>query len=96
MLSGWRAAAAAAGVLAIGPMTGGGMNPARAFGPAVAFGQYTGQLIFWAGPIIGGIGTLFGTIVGQAFSGTIVPMTTAMGIAGLLCFLSNRLLVGRA
>ena len=42
-----------------------------------------------------GIGALFGAIVGQAFDGTIVPMTTAMGIAGMLCFLSNRLLVGR-
>ena len=41
-----------------------------------------------------GIGALFGAIVGQAFDGTIVPMTTAMGIAGVLCFLSNRLLVG--
>jgi len=41
-----------------------------------------------------GLGALFGTIVGQAFSGTIVPMTTAMGVAGLLCFLSNRVLVG--
>jgi DHA1 family bicyclomycin/chloramphenicol resistance-like MFS transporter len=41
-----------------------------------------------------GLGALFGAIVGQAFSGTIVPMTTAMGIAGLLCFLSNRVLVG--
>jgi MFS transporter, DHA1 family, multidrug resistance protein len=43
-----------------------------------------------------GIGALFGAIVGQTFSGTIVPMTTAMGIAGLASFLSNRLLVGRA
>jgi DHA1 family bicyclomycin/chloramphenicol resistance-like MFS transporter len=42
-----------------------------------------------------GIGALFGAIVGQAFDGTIVPMTTAMGVAGLLCFLSNRLVVGR-
>ncbi len=41
-----------------------------------------------------GIGALFGAIVGQAFDGTIVPMTAAMGIAGVLCFLSNRLLVG--
>jgi DHA1 family bicyclomycin/chloramphenicol resistance-like MFS transporter len=40
-----------------------------------------------------GIGALFGAIVGQAFDNTIVPMTMAMGIAGLLCFLSNRLLV---
>jgi MFS transporter, DHA1 family, multidrug resistance protein len=34
-------------------------------------------------------------VVGQALDGTIAPMTTAMGIAGLLCFLSNRLLVPR-
>ena len=41
-----------------------------------------------------GLGALFGTIVGQAFDNTIVPMTMAMGIAGALCFLSNRVLVG--
>jgi DHA1 family bicyclomycin/chloramphenicol resistance-like MFS transporter len=41
-----------------------------------------------------GLGALFGTVVGQTFNGTIVPMTTAMGVAGLFCFLSNRLLVG--
>jgi DHA1 family bicyclomycin/chloramphenicol resistance-like MFS transporter len=43
-----------------------------------------------------GLGALFGTIVGEAFAGSIVPMTTAMGIAGILCFASNRLLVSRA
>ncbi len=42
-----------------------------------------------------GIGALFGAVVGQTFDGTIAPMTTAMGIAGALCLLSNRLLVGR-
>jgi DHA1 family bicyclomycin/chloramphenicol resistance-like MFS transporter len=40
-----------------------------------------------------GLGAVFGAIVGQAFAGSIVPMTMAMGIAGVLCFLSNRLLV---
>jgi len=40
-----------------------------------------------------GIGALFGAIVGQAFDGTIVPMTAAMGVAGMLCFLCNRLMV---
>jgi len=43
-----------------------------------------------------GIGAIFGAVVGQTFDGTIAPMTTAMGIAGILCFLSNRLLVGRS
>jgi len=41
-----------------------------------------------------GIGAVFGAIVGQTFDGTIAPMTTAMGIAGALCFVSHRLLVG--
>lgn len=42
-----------------------------------------------------GLGAIFGAVVGQALNGTIAPMTTAMGIAGLLCFVSNRLLIPR-
>jgi MFS transporter, DHA1 family, multidrug resistance protein len=42
-----------------------------------------------------GLGAVFGAIVGQTFDGTIAPMTTAMGIAGILCFVSNWLLVGK-
>jgi DHA1 family bicyclomycin/chloramphenicol resistance-like MFS transporter len=41
-----------------------------------------------------GLGALFGAIVGQTYDGTIAPMTLAMGVAGILCFLSNRVLVG--
>ena len=41
-------------IMAIGPMTGGAVNPARAFGPAVASGQWLGQAIYWIGPLIGG------------------------------------------
>jgi DHA1 family bicyclomycin/chloramphenicol resistance-like MFS transporter len=41
-----------------------------------------------------GLGALFGAIVGQTYDGTIGPMTLAMGVAGILCFLSNRVLVG--
>lgn len=40
-----------------------------------------------------GLGSVFGAVVGQTFDGTIAPMTTAMGVAGALCFISNRLLV---
>jgi MFS transporter, DHA1 family, multidrug resistance protein len=43
-----------------------------------------------------GVGSLFGVAVGQAFDGTMVPLTAALAAAGTLCFASHRLLVGRA
>ncbi|MBS0538427.1 MAG: Bcr/CflA family multidrug efflux MFS transporter [Proteobacteria bacterium] len=42
-----------------------------------------------------GMGALFGAVVGQTLDGTIAPMTMAMGLAGMLCFAANRLLVPR-
>lgn len=44
-----------AGMLAIAPLTGGSMNPARSLGPAVASGIFEGQIVYWIGPILGAI-----------------------------------------
>jgi len=43
------------GILAIGPITGGALNPARAFGPAIATGVFERSWVYWVGPLIGGI-----------------------------------------
>lgn len=47
------------GALTGGPISGGIMNPARAFGPAIASGQFTHHYIWWVGPIIGSIAAAF-------------------------------------
>jgi MIP family channel proteins len=44
-----------AGILAIGPLTGGSMNPARSLGPAVVTGIFEGQTAYLIGPVIGAI-----------------------------------------
>jgi MIP family channel proteins len=42
------------GILVAAPFTGAALNPARAFGPALASGHWLNWGVFWVGPLAGG------------------------------------------
>jgi MIP family channel proteins len=45
----------AASILFGGPFTGAALNPARAFGPALAITHWQNHGVYWAGPLLGGV-----------------------------------------
>jgi MIP family channel proteins len=53
------------GIMVAGPFTGGALNPARAFGPALAMGYIANQGIYWVGPLFGGAvaGSLYSAMI---------------------------------
>jgi len=42
------------GILVAGPLTGAALNPARAFGPALASTHWANHGVYWVGPLAGG------------------------------------------
>jgi MIP family channel proteins len=52
------------GILVAGPLTGAALNPARAFGPALAASHWANQGVYWVGPLAGGFvaGLLYETL----------------------------------
>ncbi|MGR3177727.1 MAG: MIP family channel protein [Candidatus Anammoxibacter sp.] len=54
------------GVMVGGPISGGAMNPARVFGPAIASGGFENHMVWWIGPIVGGI--LAGLVYEKVFA----------------------------
>jgi MIP family channel proteins len=47
------------GALFGGPFTGAALNPARAFGPALASNHWTNHGVYWIGPLAGGVAAGF-------------------------------------
>ena len=62
--------ALAAGLIISGPLTGGSLNPARTFGPALLSGEFANHWVYWVGPLAGAL------IAALAFAGLTLGQST--------------------
>ena len=66
-------------ILIGGPLTGAAMNPARTFGPAFVSGHWSNHIVYWIGPLIGGL--LAGVVYGRFLIRQETPIETPATIA---------------
>ncbi|GAV68105.1 MIP domain-containing protein [Cephalotus follicularis] len=68
---------AGANVLAVGPFSGGSMNPACAFGSAIVAGRFKNQAVYWVGPLIGA------AVAGLVYDNVVFPTQTQDSTRGV-------------
>lgn len=68
-----------ANIIMTGPFTGGFMNPARSFGPALMSGDFTNHWVYWVGPFLGAglAGFVYRSFLAQATSSSQQPDANA-------------------
>jgi MIP family channel proteins len=62
-------------ILVAEPLTGGVINPARVFGPALLSGEWADHLVWWIGPMVGGVvaAMLYHYVFSDEADGATVP-----------------------
>lgn len=69
------------GALFAGPLTGGSMNPARSFGPAVVSGNFTALWVYLTAPVLGAVAAM---MVYEMLRGAHAPKADVLGVTGPL------------